>query len=262
MLNIHLFDVLPLWAVFLVTAGMVLLSIEAGYLFGASRGKPTTEVREAPISSVIGSTLGLLGFLLAFTFGLAANRFETRRQLLLDEVNAIGTCYLRAGLLPEAPRLEIRKRLREYAHLRADVQKKTSDLPSIVARCEVLQDELWAVAETVAKKNGDNEVFPLYVSSLNDVIDFHTKRLVVGGYRIPSVIWLALYVISALAMTAVGYQFGRAGVRDFAISAILAIAFSLVIYLIADLDRVDHGNLQVSQRPMIELDSKLDDSPP
>ena len=65
-------------------------------------------VIQAPVGAIVGAILGLLAFLLAFTFGMAASRFETRRELVLDEANAIGTTYLRAALLPEPHRVEVR----------------------------------------------------------------------------------------------------------------------------------------------------------
>jgi hypothetical protein len=68
---------------------------------------------------MVGATLGLLAFILAFTFGLAAARFDTRRQLLLDEANAIGTTYLRAGMLPERGQ-QVRDLLRHYVAARLE----------------------------------------------------------------------------------------------------------------------------------------------
>ncbi len=255
-------DYVPLWALLAATVLLVLGAIECGYRLAVFRMRQSDKVADAPIGSVIGGTLGLLAFLLAFTFGMAASRFESRRELLLDEVNAIGTCYLRADLVPDPARLEIRQRLREYVHLRAGALKEPQTLPQVLARSEALQDELWSQAILVAKKEGDSEMHALFIDALNEVIAFHTKRVVVGQYHIPAVIWLALYVVSLLSMAGVGYQFGRAGTRDFAISLLLALAFSIVIYLISDLDRVDEGNLQVSQQPMIELDRKLGASLP
>jgi hypothetical protein len=157
-------------------------------------------------------------------------------------------------LVPDSERVEIRKRLREYVHLRADAVKQPQSLTQVLARSEVLQDELWSQAVLVAKKDSSSEMHALFVDSLNAVIDFHTKRVVISQYHI---IWLALYGVSLLSMAGVGYQFGLAGTRDFAISFCLALAFSIVISLIADLDRVYEGTLQVSQQPMIELDRKL-----
>lgn len=260
MLSKTWFDYLPVWALFTGTVLLVVFAIEAGYRLARFRRRAAEKGKDAPVGSVIGGTLGLLAFLLAFTFGMAASRFDTRRELLLDEVNAIGTCYLRADLVPDPERVEIRKRLREYVHLRAELTQKAESLPELFARSDVLLDELWSQAVLVGKKGGDSVMHALFVDSLNDVIDFHTKRVVVGAYRIPGMIWLALYLVALLSMGAVGYQFGLAGSRDIAISLSLALAFSIVIGLIVDLDRISEGALRVSQQPMIDLDHKLETS--
>lgn len=255
-------DYLPLWLLLPATVLLVLSAIEGGYRFAVVRKRQPSKEIDAPINSVIGSTLGLLAFLLAFTFGMAASRFEARRELLLDEVNAIGTCYLRATLVPEPERTEIQKRLREYVHLRAELARQPQTLLQAIARSETLHDELWAQAVRVAKIDDSSDMYALFVDSLNTVIDFHTKRVTVVQYRIPNVIWLSLYIISILSMGGVGYQFGLATTRDIAMSLFLAVSFSIVICLIADLERGYEGTLQVSQQPMIELDRKLGSSVP
>jgi hypothetical protein len=68
---------------------------------------------------MVGATLGLLAFILAFTFGLAAARFGARREALLDEANAIGTTYSRAGMLPDRGE-EVRRLLRDYVAARLE----------------------------------------------------------------------------------------------------------------------------------------------
>jgi hypothetical protein len=78
---------------FLAILLLVLLSVEGGYRLGIYRRSRSAEEKEAPVGAMVGATLGLLAFILAFTFGLAATRFDTRRQVLLDEANAIGTTY-------------------------------------------------------------------------------------------------------------------------------------------------------------------------
>ena len=109
---------LPLGALYIITAAIVLLSAEAGWRLGNYRRQRPHHEKDAPVGAVVGATLGLLAFLLAFTFGMAASRYDTRRQLVLQEANAIGTTYLRADMLPEPQRSEIRNLLREYAALR------------------------------------------------------------------------------------------------------------------------------------------------
>src|SRR6201982_47404 len=112
-------DALPLWALFIVILLVVLLSVECGYRLGKYRRSRHEQEKDAPVGTMVGATLGLLAFILAFTFGLAAARFDTRRQVLLDEANAIGTTDLRAGILPERSE-EIRALLREYVGIRLE----------------------------------------------------------------------------------------------------------------------------------------------
>src|SRR5499427_2024896 len=119
MQNNGILDSLPLWGLFVVILLVVLLSVEFGYRLGKYRRSRSEQEKEAPVGTMVGATLGLLAFILAFTFGLAAARFDTRRQVLLEEANAIGTTYLRAGILPERGQ-EIRTLLRDYVAARLE----------------------------------------------------------------------------------------------------------------------------------------------
>jgi hypothetical protein len=76
---------------------------------------------EASLGTIVGGTLTLLAFVLAFTFGLPAARYDTRRELLQQEVNAIGTTYLRTGFVPEPQRGELPALLREYVDARVEL---------------------------------------------------------------------------------------------------------------------------------------------
>ena len=99
--NNALIDALPLLGSFYRHPRCRLISVECGYRLGKFRLSRREQEKEAPVGTMVGATLGLLAFILAFTFGLASSRFDNRRQLLLDEASALGTIYLRAGMLPE-----------------------------------------------------------------------------------------------------------------------------------------------------------------
>lgn len=246
-------DYLPLWGLFAAPIAIVLLAIEGGYRLGRYRRQRSEQEKEAPVGAIVAATLGLLGFLLAFTFGLAASRFEARRQVLLDEVNAIGTAYLRAGLLAEVPRTEIRKLLREYVDARLE-GVQPGKVEQAIRRSEELHGRLWAQAVAVGEKDPGSIMAGLFIRSLNEMIDLHSKRLLVGLHsRIPGIIWAALYLVTILTMAAFGYHAGLMRTsRSLAVLA-LAITFSAVMMLIADLDRPQEGLLQVSQRAMVDL---------
>jgi len=106
-----LLDVLPLWAILTISFGVILFAAEAGHRLGSFRHRREVREKETTAGSMAAAQLGLLGFLLAFTFGMAATRFEARRQAVLDEANIIGTTLLRAKLLPEPQRTDMQKRL-------------------------------------------------------------------------------------------------------------------------------------------------------
>lgn len=250
-------DVVPLWGLFLLTMGVVLLSVECGFRFGRFRLEHGSTEKEGPVGSMVSATLALLAFLLAFTFSMAASRFEDRRAAIVNEANAIGTTYLRAGYLPGAARNEVRRLLKDYLETRLTL-RRLEQVPEILAYSESIHAQLWAQAEQLA--NSDPHSFPvgLFIQSLNELIDLHTKRVSAGLYsRIPDTIWFVLFVVTVLAMGATGYQEGLTSASRTPATLALVLAFSGVIYLIADLDRTHEGLLSVSRRPLIELQQSI-----
>lgn len=252
-----LFQEAPLWLFFLVTVAAILLSVFCGFCLGAHHRK-TERGEDAPIGSIVGATLGLLAFILAFTFGMTASRFDSRKQLLLEEVNAIGTAFLRCDFLPEPQRVESQTLFRKYVDIRAGIIQAPEKLPQVLSESESIHTQLWSQILEVPERQRDSEMIALYVDSLNDVIVLHEQRVTIGlQYRIPEIIWLALYFITILSMIAVGYQFGIAGKSNTLIILLMVLAFSVILVLISDLDRSSQGVIQVSQKPMLKLQEKL-----
>lgn len=265
MKSVFWLDKIPLWGVFFLTVVIVLISIWLGTVLGNLRRRQPEHEAEAPLGTITGATLGLLAFMLAFTFGIAAERLNTRKQLLLDEVNTIQTAYMRAGLLLEPHRSETRKLILEYINIRADFAeqetvKQLKILSETISRAEAIQNRLWSHAVALAEKDRSSEIDALFISSINELIALHNSRITVFRYHIPTTIWHVLYFITILTMLIVGYQAGMAGKSSLKIGIVLALTFSVVVFLIADLDRASEGSLQVSQGPMLELQKKLQNS--
>ena len=250
-------DLLPIWGVFLATVAVVLLAVEGGFRLGQYRRRRSEQEDRPPVGEMVAATLALLAFMLAFTFGLAASRFDVRRGLVIDEANAIGTTYLRAGLLPEPHRSDVRSLLREYVDVRLEAVQP-GKLSRSIDRSEELHARLWAHAVAVGEKNPGSIVVGLFIASLNEVIDLHAKRLALGvRNRIPGTIWVALSFVAIIGTSVMGYHAGLAGSgRSLALLA-LVLAFSAVVTLIADLDRPQEGLLRVSQQTMIDLQKTL-----
>src|SRR5215831_18397682 len=254
--DISALDAIPLWAFFIFAFLLVLISIEGGYRLGRHRLASSEHEKEAPVGAMVAAMLGLLAFILAFTFGLAAQRFDTRRQVLLDEANAIGTTYLRAGTLPERG-LEVRDLLRDYVAARLEAFQP-GKLAEGIRRSEDIQQKVWTQAETVGNKNPNSIVVGLFIQSLNQMIDLHAARMQAGmRSRIPVAIWVGLLTVALLSLTAMGYFEGLTGTRRSLAVFAVAIAFSVVIELIADLDRPQEGVLRISQQALLDVQRSM-----
>lgn len=252
----------PLWVIFAIMVATILISLTIGYRAGILVRKRAEGEPEGPIGGVVGATLGLLAFMLAFTFGVTTNRFDTRKQLLLDEVNALGTAALRADLLPEPHRTECARLIGQYVDARVLGASDISRLPETLKTTERIQSDLWSHAVALARADMNSDIGALFVESINSIVELHRSRTTVAlQYRIPPVVWQILLLLTFLSMVAVGYQFGITGRYSAAEILILALSFSLVVVLIADLDRATNGLVTVNQQPMIDLQQRLSGNP-
>jgi hypothetical protein len=246
------FDFLPVGLMLLITVVAVYATVELGFRLGSRRRQNAEREADAPVGAIVGSTVGLLAFMLALTFSLAASRFEDRRQVVLNEANAIGTTYLRAGMLAEPHRSEIRKLLREYVDVRIEGIKQR-DIDKVLTRSNELHTQIWSQTEAAVKVDR-SPIAGLFVSALNEVIDLHASRIQAGlRSRIPLSIWLALAFVTVISMLAMGFQMGLSSKKRSVAALALVLTFSAVILLIADLDRPGEGMLEVGQQATIDL---------
>ena len=251
------FDSVPIWAVLIATIGLVYLSIEIGVCLGKRR-LLRSEGKLEVSGALVGATMGLLAFMLAFTFNGAAGRHDARKSLVIEEANAIDKTWMRAGFLAEPYRAEIRGLLNDYVDLRVNVAGGKVDLMEALRRSDLLHDKLWAAALEVGQQNAGSITTGLFIQSLNEMIDVHLKRVTVAvRNRVPVAIWVSLYLLMVVGMFMVGIQVAQSKARHFDIELAVAISFSLVLFLIVDLDRPQEGLINVSQQAMTELQAKL-----
>jgi hypothetical protein len=258
-LPLRLFDLLPLWAVYALTVLLFLLASEGGYRLGLIERRRAPE-GPAVVGALNGATLALLGFLLAFVTGGAVTSLQARRQAVVEEANAIGTAYLRAGYLPAPNGPESRRLYAEYVDTRLE-GLDPNKLGAAIARSEALHAQLWARAEAVAR-DAPSPTTALYVAAVNDVIDRHTDRLNAALVaRLSPTIILGLYLMALLALGLVGLHAAAAGQRSPVAVLALALTLAVVFLLIADMRRGQEGYIQVSQQALIDLQRQLRAAP-
>jgi hypothetical protein len=258
----QLIDSMSIVGFFVAFTIVALITIEAGYRLGHWWQTRTSDEKEGPTTMIVGSLLALMAFLLAITMGMASDRFDTRRHLVLAEANAVGTLYLRAGYLPEPASRKIRDLLRAYAPLRI-VTNDLADVRVRMARSVEIHAKLWSITEELARTTPDSDVLALFIASLNEVIDLHGTRVTAGLYaRVPETILILLLLGSLLTLAMVGYNAGLTLRRSPLAAGVLIAVLGAVITLVVDLDRPRDGFLEVSQQPIIDLLQQIGQPPP
>jgi CDP-diglyceride synthetase len=244
--------------IFLIPLIIVLAGLSLGQFYGINRIKKSAELQQSPVGSVVGAVFGLLAFVLAFTFQIAANHYDSRKNMLLEEVTNIRTAYIRAGLIDEPICSNTKKLLVEYVDKRVDLSRDFSNLGMVLSRSQQILDSLWSYAEILAMRDRSSEVYSLYISSINDLVDNYNQRVTLAlEYRIPVVVFYVLYVSLFFSMVVLGYQFGISGKGSFRINILMAIIFAVVMCLITALDRPETGLAKINQKPMLTLQNQL-----
>ncbi|MBS1542211.1 MAG: hypothetical protein JST14_01150 [Bacteroidetes bacterium] len=253
---------LPLWAYYVGTVLLVILSIRAGFQVAVYRTRNGNTDAQPPINTGVGSLLGLLAFILAFTFGLSMSRFEARKNFLMEEVNTLEAAYLRTDFLPEPYKTNMRKDLRTYVDLRVEIGQHPERKDEILAASAELRKHMWSIVDEMAQAPPSSvPYFGLFSGTVGEIININNRRVTVGLINeLPDAMWLALYLLTCFAMMGFGYLFGMGGKSNWPLSIILAFAYSALIVLIVDLDKSANrggGIIRVSNEPVIELQQRM-----
>ncbi len=194
----------------------------------------------------------LLSLLLAFTLGMVLTRYDLRKQLIVDEANAVGTTRLRAQALAEPARSKILELLQEYLDARIAFSEAGPNEEKVEASFSLtrqLQNEMWLQTVALAEQN-PTPVTSIFMQSLNDSIDLSERRLAALENRIPGVLWAVLIFISMLTCLLAGYSIRR---RALLVIFLWPLMISTVLALDADLDTPQTGFIQIGQQSIERL---------
>jgi hypothetical protein len=247
-------------AIELVFLVLMVVVGEIGFRRGRHASASMSAKTRGQVAVIEGSLLGVVGLLLGFTMSMAVTRYEARKQLVLQEANALGTSWLRTQLLPAPDNAAIAELLREYVDVRLDYAKAAGDLGSLEAvrrRAQGLQTEFWGRAVRYNKVDPSPVRSGMLLASLNDVIDLEGARWMAYFNHVPSSVIFVDAAVSWFAALLVGYAYGMEGKRQVFSMWLLSLAIALVLGVIIDLDRPREGFIRVSQQPMLDLQKQL-----
>src|SRR5262245_26176893 len=206
---------------------------------------------------ILAATLTLLGLIVGFTFSMALDRYDQRKNYEEEEANAIGTEYLRASLLPSADAMKVRALLITYLDQRI-VFYETLDgreLSKIGAQTAKLQSELWAAVQVPAVAQPTPTV-TLAVEGMNDVFNSQGYTQAAWRNRIPIAAWGLMAAIAICSNALVGYG-ARRPKDEFTLLLILPLVVATAFLLIADIDSPSGGLILVSPQNLLSLAQSL-----
>ncbi len=251
------------WTLLFVITALLLGVAEAGYRGGLRLFKARDEAHRRQIGGVQAAVLGLLGLLLGFTFAMAIGRYDTRRDLVLKEANAVGTTWLRVGLLPEAHRAPLKELLRRYVEARLKYEALSRDPARLAEGLRLsaeLQNEMWRHAEAVATES-PSLVTLAFLASLNELIDTDAERIAAGRNQIPGGVWVLVIFVAAFGCFTGSHGSGAYGVRSAFTNLFLPVLIAIVIAMIFDLSHSRQGVIGISQQPLIDLLNNIQPKP-
>jgi hypothetical protein len=248
--------------VFLFTSGLflgMLLFLEIGRRLGIRRLNDDSSTAVEGIGAADGAVFAVLGLLIAFTFSGATARFDSRRQLIVEETNDIGTAYLRLDLLPGDAQPALRESFRRYLDARIEVYRKFPDITAVresLVKVNELQSQIWRQAVAAIQTDGAPlAATMLLLPALNAMIDITTTRTMAMQIHPPVVIFALLFGLALVSSLLVGYDMASSKARNWLHMIGLAFVMAVSVYVILDIEYPRLGFIRVDSfdQALVEL---------
>jgi hypothetical protein len=236
----------------------ILACLEIGWRIRTRNLATETEKSDAGLNALDGAVFGLMGLLIAFTFSGAASRFDTRRTLIVQETNDIGTAYLRIDLLPADTQAALRQDYRDYLDARLafydNLDRDLVAAQTAYAKSTELQHKIWIESVAATARQNSAAVTTLVLSSVNAMIDITTTRMVALETHPPPAIYLALAAVVLASSMLAGYAMAKSGRRNWSHMLIYSATLAFAVYLIFDLDHPRLGLVKIDSVDHILVD--------
>jgi len=241
-------------------SGFIVL-FEIGRRIGLHRMSKDPEGSHTGVAAVESAVFGLMGLLIGFTFFGAAQRFDYRRNVVVDETNRISTAYFRIDFLPAEKQPVVRKLFREYLDGRIEFYKNLTNESGVreSAETKALQREIWKEAVNGAKSPGAHPNVSLLFPALNDMLEITNTRTLAMQIHPPAVVYVMLIGLSLATAFLVGYQMAKAKQFNWILVAGFALVLSSVVYVILDMEYPRMGLIRMTSmdQAMVDLRNSL-----
>lgn len=226
-------------ALFLV----LVVCLEAGYRLGAKRVKAIPNAHDG-FGTIEGAVFGLFGLLLSLSFFGAASRLDSRRQLIVQEANAIASAYMRVDLLPSTEQPEARRQFRAYLDERIRVSETSNERAALaeLGNSAKLQQAIWSTAVRATKEGSPGAA--LFVTAVNQMTEVARAKAIAVQTHLPELVFGFLIAASLLIGIVAGFGMAR-GHRNWLSVLAYALIVTFTIYVMLDMEYPRAGLIRI-----------------
>jgi hypothetical protein len=232
----------------------MLLLIKCGRWYGRKRLADDPEKGLEGTGPVEGAVFGLYGLFMAFSFSGAIERFSDRRRQVIEELNDVGTSWMRLDLLPVKDQPPIREAFRKYVaaridyHMNIDTQEKADHIAAVIEEHRL---DIWSRSIAAFREAGFNAATSLCLSSENDMFDMWDRRRFARYEHTPYVMFLLLYGMGLVSAFLVGNATSPSAKPQRAFAIIFAVLSAVTAYFIVDIEFPRHGLVRIDSIDVI-----------
>jgi hypothetical protein len=253
----------PLWLLGLIIFALPASAFFVGHwlrLRAEKSGSPAQEKNDFD-GYIVSAVFGLVALLLGFTFSLAIQRFEQRRQLVLEEANAIETAYLRVQILASPHRERLSALLRD--HIANELALSAVGFPDSGAlreRGDKTMQDIWSATVAALDVPRAASMSLMLAAPINSVLDIASDRTASREARIPIRVFMTLWIYLSCTGGVLGRVMGTG--RGGLIACFMLALMTLSLVLVIDIDRPSSGRIQESQKPLEDARDRMAHTPP
>jgi hypothetical protein len=236
---------------------LLLLALELGRWLRMRelRGRP--DAAAGSFGPMDGAVFGLMGLILGFSFAGAASRFESRRLLIVQEANAIGTAWDRLDLLPEASRAPLQAKFRDYVDARIAAYRAFPDTVATkqaFVRAKAMQGQIWPEALAAAAVLPTTAGTILILPALNAMFDSANARDAALRAHLPvSIFALLIFLVLACGVLA-GYGITTGGPRNWVHLLGFSAVITIMLNVITDYEYPRRGRITLAAFDQLMVD--------
>ena len=240
-------------------------SCEIGYRLGRLRGvRAGPDDHEHAVTSTLTSGMvALLAFILGLSVNYAQGRFETRRDLVVSEANAISVAWQRARVVGGPEGIAIANLVGQYAQNRLEFTTADAKDPieAINQRASEQQAAIWRLAADAARK-APTPITATLITALNEMFDnAQAQRFAFIGES-PGAMLDMMLDGSIIAIGALGFEMGLRGPRRIVLATLLLTMWSGAMVVAVDFNRPRVGLVRVDPSPLVWTLREIRFAPP